>query len=377
MPGHPLVYEKRVASIDPAAQSGDLVAALGRDGELVGYGFVHRTSVVAFRLLERGGRNLPEGEWLVERLAEAERVRRDVLRLPEATNAWRVVHAEGDGLSGLIVDRYGDVAVAGLYSLGWARRAEWLRSSIAKALGVAHVVLRVDARSAEQEGIGELDGPGSAPLVQVREHGLEFTVDPAGGHKTGFFLDQRDNRRFVGSLAAGRRVFDGMTYTGGFALAAAHGGATSVEAMDLDEEALVVAERNAARNRLSVRFQHGDVFEGLRARARLAPAERPNLIVLDPPKWAKSRSALDAAHARYRDLNRLGFAALAPGGLLVTHTCSGLMTEDRFLDMLREAAREAVVEARIVRVAGAAADHPVDLRVPEGRYLSSVALVRS
>lgn len=375
-PGHPLVYEKRVGWIDRGAASGDVVEVATKEGRPVGYAFLHRGSVVALRMLSRNPSAAPDDAWLVDQLARAAALRRDVLRLGDVTNAWRVVHAEGDGLSGLVVDRYGPVAVVSLFSLGWALRCEALERALRHVLGVEHVVFRVDARTAEQEGI-DLPEPDPLPPVEVHEHGVLVEVHPTGGHKTGYFLDQRDNRRFVAGLARDRRVFDGMTYSGGFALAAAQAGAREVVAMDLDEEAVEVAKANARRNQLAIDVRHGDVFHGLRALLE-GPAEaRPDVLVLDPPKWAKARDGVQAAIARYRDLNRLGFQVLPVGGVLVTHSCSGLVSEGEFLQMLCDAARDIDIEAQVIRIAGAAPDHPVDLRAPEGRYLKSVALVRT
>jgi 23S rRNA (cytosine1962-C5)-methyltransferase len=370
------VYEKRVGWIDRGAASGDVVEVATKEGRPVGYAFLHRGSVVALRMLSRNPSAAPDDAWLVDQLARAAALRRDVLRLGDVTNAWRVVHAEGDGLSGLVVDRYGPVAVVSLFSLGWALRCEALERALRHVLGVEHVVFRVDARTAEQEGI-DLPEPDPLPPVEVHEHGVLVEVHPTGGHKTGYFLDQRDNRRFVAGLARDRRVFDGMTYSGGFALAAAQAGAREVVAMDLDEEAVEVAKANARRNQLAIDVRHGDVFHGLRALLE-GPAEaRPDVLVLDPPKWAKARDGVQAAIARYRDLNRLGFQVLPVGGVLVTHSCSGLVSEGEFLQMLCDAARDIDIEAQVIRIAGAAPDHPVDLRAPEGRYLKSVALVRT
>lgn len=375
-PGHPIIYEKRVASVDRGAQSGDVVEVTTKEGRPVGYAFLHRESLVTLRMLTRDPGRPPDQDWLRERLALAAGLRSDVLRLGEVTNAWRVVHAEGDGLGGLVVDRYGPVAVVSLFSLGWAQRRTEVAEALGEVLDVDAVIFRVDARTAEQEHI-DLPEPPPRPPVEVHEHGIRVEVHPTGGHKTGYFVDQRDNRRFVASIARGRRVFDGMTYTGGFALAAAAAGATQVTAMDLDEDAVAVAKANARRNRLDIDVRHGDVFHGLRALDELPVGERPEVLVLDPPKWAKARDGLAAALARYRDLNRLGLHVLPVGGVLVTHSCSGLVSEEAFLGMLADAGRDAGVEAQVIRVAGAAPDHPFDLRAPEGRYLKHVALVKT
>lgn len=377
-PGHPHVYAKRVMHIDRQAEDGDVVEVVTRERRPVGYGFVHRSSLVTLRMLTRDVREVPDEVWLAQRIAAAHRLRVDVLRLPDVTDAWRLLHAEGDGLSGLVVDRYGPVAVVSLYSAGWFHRQDELAEALCDNAEVHEVVFRVDTRTQTHEGF-ELPEPKQREPITITEHGLRFLVDPTGGHKTGFFLDQRDNRRFVASVARGRRVFDGMTYTGGFAISAAAAGAARVRAMDLDEDAIAAGKRNAKLNAEAIgttelEFEHGDVFDALRGMLAKPVEERPEVLVLDPAKWAKARGGLGAALARYRDLNRLGFEAVAPGGLVITHTCSGLVSEEMFLEVLSDAAREAGREVAVVRVAGASPDHPFALRAPEGRYLNSIAL---
>jgi 23S rRNA (cytosine1962-C5)-methyltransferase len=370
-PVHPYVYSKRLQRVPRSLEDGELVALETREGRACGYGFYHSRSLIAVRVLSYDPQVVPDDAWLRERLRAAEALRTDILRLPEVTDAWRVVHAEGDGLSGLVVDRYGDVGVASLFSLGWHRRWADVERALCDELGLRRVIARADVRTTQHEGF-DLDPTPAVEPVEVHEYGVRFLVDPAGGHKTGFFLDQRDNRAFLAGLARGRDVFDGMTYTGGFALAAARGGAASVTAMDLDEEALAAGRANAKRNDLAVDFRHGDVFDKLRAYAEQPEGERPDLLIVDPAKWAKDRSGLTAAMHRYADLNRLALRAVRPGGILVTNSCSGLVSEEQFLTLLRGVAMDTRRDARFVRIAGAGGDHPVAATFPEGRYLKSV-----
>jgi len=371
-PVHPHVYSKRVLSMDRGVRDGDLVRVLTREGRPVGFGFAHTRSQIALRVLSYDPEQVPDAGWLVARVREAARLREGTLRLPEVTNAWRWLHAEGDGVSGLVADRYADVVVVSLFSLGWQRRLDEVVAAL-RGEGASEVVVRADARVAEQEGL-DLPPPRAMDAVEIHEHGLRFRVDCAGGHKTGFFLDQRDNRALLARLARGRRVFDGMTYTGGFALAAARGGARAVEGWDLDERAVEGAREHAALNGLDVRFRHGDVFDALRAFAAGAPEERPDLVVVDPAKWARDRRGLGAALARYADLNRLALEAVQPGGLVFTHSCSGLVGEETFLSVLSDVALDVRRAVRFLHVGGAAPDHPVAAAFPEGRYLKSVLL---
>ena len=207
-----------------------------------------------------------------------------------------------------------------------------------------------------------------APSV-IAEHGAQFRVNFATGHKTGFFCDQRDNRRVVASMAAGKSVLDLCCYTGGFAVHAAKAGAKKVVGVDLDEDALETAKRNAKLNKVAVEWKHGDIFDVLRAMPR--PSEF-DLVILDPAKLARNKLELGKARRAYYDMNRLAFGVVAKGGVLVTCSCSGLVPEEEFLEIVREAARSAEREFRVFRIAGAAPDHPVSTLYPEGRYLKAV-----
>ena len=372
-PVHPYVFSKRILSADRSVNDGDLVEVKTREGRSVGWAFAHRGSMVALRMLTWNPEDVPDELWLRERIKEAEGLRKDVLALPDVTNAWRIAHAEGDGLSGLVVDRYADTAVVSLFSLGWHRRFTEVERVLREECGVEDVVPRVDRRTAEHEGFDwPLRQDGEA--IEVHEHGVRFLVNPHGGHKTGFFLDQRDNRQFIARIAKGRTVFDGMTYTGGFAIAAAKGGAASVTAMDLDEDAVVQVGRNAERNGVDVAFEHGDVFNALRTMKEKPASERPEVLIVDPPKWAKERAGLGTAMRRYADLNRLALEAVRPDGIVCTSSCSGLVSEEAFLRMLQYASYDTKRALRLMHVGGAGSDHPIASNFPESRYLKCVIL---
>jgi 23S rRNA (cytosine1962-C5)-methyltransferase len=372
-PVHPHVFSKRILRADRSVADGDLVRVKTREGRVVGWGFAHRSSIVALRMLTWDADVVPDEAWLRERVRAAARLRREVLDLPSVTNAWREVHAEGDGLSGLVVDRYASTAVASLFSLGWHRRFGEVERVLREVCACDDVVPRVDRRTATHEGF---DWPQrrDGTSVEIQEHGVRYVVDPHGGHKTGFFLDQRENRRLLARLARGRSVFDGMTYTGGFAVAAAVAGAARVRAMDLDERAVALIGRNAERNGVHVEAGHGDVFDALRALAEGPESERPEVLVLDPPKWAKERTGLGAALRRYADLNRLGLQAVRTDGLVCTSSCSGLVSEAEFLHVLRGVAFDTRRAVRFLHVGGAGPDHPVAANFPESRYLKCVIL---
>jgi 23S rRNA (cytosine1962-C5)-methyltransferase len=370
--GHPWIFRRMLAGPPEDLAPGTLVEVLDKFRQHIGRGFYNPHSEVAVRLLTRSPGSFPDRRWFMGALARAVRLRHEVLRLPEATDAYRVVHSEGDGLSGLVVDKYGPVLVLELFSAGMSRHLEWLRQGLAESFPNHELIVRADHRTERLEGV-KMDGPPpqTRELV-IRENKLRLHVDLRRGHKTGFFLDQRDNRARVAELSAGEEVFDGFCYTGGFALSAALAGAKSVEAVDLDEKAVAVAVKNQALNSAGpqLQFTHGDVFDVLRAKR--AGGKRFTRIILDPAKLALSKAEVPKALSAYADMNRLALQCLQPGGILVSCSCTGLVSEEDFLMALKAAAEEAGVELQIMAIHGAAPDHPWSIRVPEGRYLKAV-----
>jgi len=363
-PKNPRIFKKRVGRVEAGISPGEAVTVREAEGRFVGRGFYSPRSVIAVRILDREEQGPPIDEaWFARRIRDAARMRERVLRLGDVGDCWRVVHAEGDGLSGLVIDRFAHVHVVEVGCRGMFERLFEIEAALE-----GEVVVRADATSAEVEGFSCEDRLADPVKVVVHEHGLSYEVDCRGGHKTGFFVDQRDSRRRVFELARGRRVLDLCCYTGGFALNAARGGARSVVGVDLDEWAVAGAEENARRNGLAVRFEHADVFEFLR--------EKPStdLVVLDPPKLARTRRGLVAARRKSVDFNRLAMEALDPGGLLFTFSCTGLFSEADFLSHLREAAADSGRSVRILETWGQPGDHPVHLHCPESRYLGCVLL---
>lgn len=385
--GNPVVFSGAVARLLGEPGPGDLVEVRDDGGRTIGHGFYNPASQYRVRLmrLERE-REVPlEVPGLLRaRLAAARRLR-EAIDLPSAlTDCYRLANSEGDLASGLTVDVYGNVAVVQAGALWVQRHDEAVADAVRSALGPqTEVVRRVSEAVRRQEGMepapaappvapGEAPGragaaaddPARSAPVTVQEEGLNFLVDPRAGQKTGFYLDQRDNRALVRKLAGGRRVLDAFCYTGGFSLNAAAGGATEVLGVDSSGPAIALARSNAARNGLEARLEEGDAQEALRD----SPG-RWDLVVCDPPRLAAGRRSLGPALERYRHLNRAAVAALAPGGLLLTCSCSGAVSREAFLAVLREAATEAGRRLAILGCRGAAGDHPVNPAYPEGEYL--------
>jgi 23S rRNA (cytosine1962-C5)-methyltransferase len=367
IPRSPRIFRKRLRRPEEPVRPGEEVAVRAEDGTFVGRGFYSPHSVYGVRIYDRREKGPPlDGAWLLERVGAAVALRREVLRLEETTDAYRVVHAEGDGLSGLVVDRYADAAVIEVGARGIFERLDDLEEILGDLLGVRRIVVRADPEVEEIEGFRVATRREEPVRALVREGPLRFHVDCRGGHKTGFFCDQRESRAEVGRLAKGRRVLDLCCYTGGFALAAARGGAREVSGVDLDEEAVALARENAALNKLDLGFEHADAFDVLRK------GPRADLVVLDPPKLASRREDLGRARRKSVDLNALALGALGPGGLLFTFSCTGLFSAQEFEGQVREAAARAGKDASIVRATGQPPDHPVDLFCPETRYLNGL-----
>lgn len=382
---HPFVYQKMIASADPAAEPGGVVAVYDKSGGLVGHGLYNPRSQIAVRMLCWGERPIDPAFWR-ERLGEAIALRRR-LELDAVTDAYRLVHAEGDGLSGLIVERYADVLVFELFSLGMFEQRELIFRSLTELLGPPASLDR-PARAAEQwqlivradERIEAIEGfrvpppaAGAPRSTVVREQGVRYRVDLAAGQKTGFFCDQRDNRRRLAGFCRDAAVLDMCCYSGGFGLCAKIlGGAREVTSVDLDEHAIALARENANLNQVRIEHVHADAFPYLRQMH--TNGRQYDVIVLDPPKLAGSRREVDDALRKYHDLNALAMRVLRPGGILLTCSCSGLVGPELFRETVARAARLAGRRVQVFDQTQAAADHPVMMNCPESAYLKALWL---
>jgi 23S rRNA (cytosine1962-C5)-methyltransferase len=375
---HPFVYRKMVVGpVGPVRPSdGDLVRVVDRDQLPVGFGLWNARSQISLRILKPGVEP-PGQEFWEQRIDRAIALRREMLKLDEVTTAYRVVHAEADGLSGLIVDRYDDVLSVETFSLGIYQRIGSILPLVAQRLGTKHARVTVDERIALAEDFPgrPLASPRLPARVTIEEHGVRFRVAFEGSHKTGFFCDQRDNRRDLARFCGGRTVLDVCCYTGGFGLhALVRGGASEVTGVDLDEKAIAQARDNANANQVrpSLTLVHADAFGYMRQMARNGRSY--GVVVLDPPKLIPGRLDVAVGKRKYFDLNVLAMNLVEPGGVLLTCSCSGLLPPDEFLFLLRAAARQAGRSAQVLARTGAAADHPVGLDALEGAYLKAVWL---
>jgi 23S rRNA (cytosine1962-C5)-methyltransferase len=374
--GHPWVYSNEVA-MDGAAKAlpaGSLVTLRAAGGEPLGVATFNPHTLVSARILARDSSRRIDRGFFADRLEAALALRRRLYDEP----FYRLVHAEADGLPGLVLDRLGDVLVAQLNTAGMAQLEGELLEAAAAVLAPQAIVLRNDSAGRALEGLGtevrvakgEVAGP-----VELRESGARFLADVIAGQKTGWFFDQRDNRRFVAGFAKGGRVLDLYSFTGGFAVAAAMAGADAVLAIDRSEPALALAAQAAAMNGVgeTCRFQRADIFDTLERLG--AENERFDLVIADPPAFVKSKKDLGAGLRGYRKLARLAASLVAPGGVMFMASCSHNVEPTAFSEAVRRGLEDARRAGRILRSSGAAADHPIHPWLPESAYLKAELLV--
>ncbi|NYZ61423.1 class I SAM-dependent rRNA methyltransferase [Luteimonas deserti] len=366
---HPWIFQRLVEKPAQRPKPGSIVDVLGVEGDWIGRGFYNGHSRIAVRILETDPAVPVDAGWFSRKIAAAVSLRRDVLGLDTVSDAWRVVHSEGDGISGLVVDRYADLLVVEFFSAGAFRHREWIFEALREQFPGCRFHSFADEHVQKQESF---DFRGSVPAdpAIITEHGVRFRADPAGAHKTGFFADQRENREWLSRQVAGKRVLDLCCNTGGFGVYAAARGAAEVVGVDIDADVIEIAKANARLNDARVRFVQADIFPWLRDTANAG--ERYDVVVLDPAKMTRDRDQVIPALKKYLDMNRLALGVVKPGGLFATFSCTGLVSEDQFLDMLRRASFYSGRTIQVLRVAGAGADHPFLASVPESRYLKAV-----
>jgi 23S rRNA (cytosine1962-C5)-methyltransferase len=374
--GHPWLFADAL-TIPAGLATGTAVDIADRQGRVLACGLYDADSPLAVRVWTVGRSEAIDARLVHQRVAAASALRRVVID-PRTTDAYRLLHGEGDRLPGIICDVYADTAVIQIDTPAVQPLvADLVGAILAEAEGVHRVLLlprsrdrdRGPERSIEPELLA--GPPPGGPLV-IREHGLRFEVDIARGHKTGLYLDQRENRRRIRELAMGRRTLNLFAYTGGFSVAAAAGGAVATTSVDIGRPAIDAAARNFALNGLGTdapacRLVAGDVFDFLGD-----CDETFELVVVDPPSMAPSKGALEAALAAYRRLNALALGRVAPGGLYFTASCSSHVTADQLRETVGEAAVDARRDIRILELGGAGPDHPTLPGFAEGRYLKTL-----
>jgi 23S rRNA (cytosine1962-C5)-methyltransferase len=374
---HPWVFSGAVARVAGDPPDGAEVDVLAADGGFIARGLFNSKSQIRVRLYSWDVDERLDAAFFARRIDSALSLRQQ-LGLMDPVGGCRLVFSEGDGLSGLVVDRYRDLLSVQLTSLALALRREALLDALEERLRPRGILLRTEKGVLEEEGLEARDGllRGEAPEepIPVVENGLTFLVDLRTGQKTGYFLDQRDNRVAVARYAAGRRIADVFCYTGGFSLPCLRAGAASVVGVDVSAPSIELAAANARANGLDdgrVRFEAGDAFKWLEA--RVDAGERFDMVILDPPRFARSSRGVPGALRGYRGLNELAVRCLEPGGILVTCSCTGRVTREMFVGVLGEVEAATDRRIRILENRSQAGDHPVSASCPETEYLKCLA----
>ncbi len=378
---HPWIFSGAVERVDGEPASGETVLVKSAAGQPLAVAAWSPKSQISARVWSFDAGTRIEKSFFESTIRKAIHLRASLPAFHHS-NALRLVHGESDGLPGLVVDRYADVLVAQFLSAGAESWREAILDALAAETGCEAIYERSDAEVRTLEGLeprtGFARGNHAANRCPIVEYGLNFRVDVESGQKTGFFLDQRENRQRMRALAAGREVLDAFCYTGGFSVAALAGGAARVTAVESSTVALEVAKENLAANAVDpsrVTFEQADVFAYQRLlRDR---GQGFDLVILDPPKFAPTAAQAKNAARAYKDINLLALKLLKPGGLLATFSCSGGVSAELFQSIVAGAAADAGVDAKIIERFGAAADHPVALNFPEGDYLKGLLVLRS
>ena len=380
---HPWIFSGAIGRVEGAPADGDTVQIHAAQGAFLAHAAYNSKSQITARVWSWREADNIDTDFFRTKITTSLNARKALLPTRSGGEqseglGMRLIHAESDGLPGLVVDQYGEVLVMQIGSAGAERWRDTCADILQELCNPACIYERSDSDSRALEGLPQRNGVlrGSLPeSLTIAEHGLRFAVDVAHGQKTGFYLDQRDNRALTGTLAQDKDVLNCFCYSGGFSLYALRGGAESVLSIDSSEEALQLAQRNVELNKLDgsrAEWQCADVFTALR---KLRDQNRKfDLIILDPPKFAPTAAFAEKAARGYKDINLLGFKLLRPGGLLCTYSCSGGISDDLFQKIIAGAALDAVVDAQIVYKLHAAADHPVLLSFPEGAYLKGLVL---
>jgi 23S rRNA (cytosine1962-C5)-methyltransferase len=365
--GHPWVYANAVDRVEGEAGPGDAVTLCDHDGRFIGRGFFNPRSQIPVRLATRAEEAL-DAAFFRARIARAARLRARLGLPSERTTIYRLINSEGDDLPGLVVDVYGDAAVVQITTLGISERRAAIFDALEAELGCKTIFEASPQAYAELEGFApssRVARGASRATVSGLEDGIRLEVEPLAGQKTGMFIDQRETRVRVGALAKGARVLDCYAYAGGFGLQAARGGATAVTAVDSSARAVARVEAHAAANGVTIEAVESDVFRFLET----ATPRSYDLVVIDPPKFARARKDLEAARKGYERLNALALQACAPGAVLVTCSCSQNVDAETFERILAAGAKQANRQVQVFERRGAATDHPLPPAFAEGQYL--------
>jgi 23S rRNA (cytosine1962-C5)-methyltransferase len=364
---HPSIWPKMIGNASSDARPGDLVRVINRDGEPFGWGLWNPKSRMPLRLVSHSVDVLDES-FFEDAIRRASDMRRQMISSGDETDSFRCIHGDADFIPGLVADKFADVLSVEITTLAaWQRLPAWL-PLLHECFGTRRTVVSVDEELRRVEGIPRTGGATSDNVrkVKICEHGIRYEIDFESGHKTGFFCDQRENRKKFAAFAADRRVLDLCCYTGGFSIAASIGGAAEVTGVDLDEQAVSMAKRNANLNRAKAAFTHADCYTWMRT--MIGNGRKWDLVIADPPKFIHGRDD-ESGMGKYADLNKLAMQLVAPDGWFVTCSCSGRLSAEAFERVVIQSAHKLGRRLQIIDRTGAGPDHPVLSNYPESRYL--------
>ena len=378
---HPWIFSGAIESVSGNPSAGETVRVISAGGKTFGVGAYNLQSSIRIRMWDFDRGQEISQEWLLEKMRIAITLRRNLQIIDKNNISCRLIFSESDGLPGLIVDRYDDWLVIQLLTAGSEKWRDEIINNLKELTGLSNIYERSDGDARQLEGLDERCGLVSGKMqdspLKILENGISYLVDIKNGHKTGFYLDQRENRFIVSEYAKNKRVLNCFAYTGGFTLPVLRGGTIQVTSIESSREAINLAKNNQELNGLQNESSHwicGDVFQELR---KLRDQdEKYDLIILDPPKFAPTASFAQAAARGYKDINLLAFKLLNSGGLLVTFSCSGGITREFFKKIISDAALDAGAEVSIIKQLTQFQDHPINLAFPEGEYLKGFVCIK-
>jgi 23S rRNA (cytosine1962-C5)-methyltransferase len=376
---HPWIFSGAIEKVEGNPSNGQTVQIFTSDKKLVGNGSFSPSSQIRVSVWSFNPEEKIDEDFFRRKISLAQSLREKIIKISE-TNAYRIINAESDGLPGLIVDRYSGYLVCQFLSAGVEANKEIIIEILSETFKPAGIFERSDVEVRTKEGLQPTQGilRGTVPdnFIEVQENGFKFFVDIKGGHKTGFYLDQRDNRALVSDLSKGKNVLNCFSYTGGFSVYALAAGANKVTQIEASTSAIEISNKNFELNNLNsslVENINGDVFEVLR---KFRDERRTfDLIILDPPKFAESASQIQKASRGYKDINLLAMKLLNPGGILFTFSCSGHISSELFQKIVADAALDSGREVRIIKQLTQSADHPIAANFPEGLYLKGLVCI--
>ncbi len=371
-PKGPVIFKRMIKDVDKSIKKGDIVKVINKNGEFFGYAFYNPESVISFRLITRENiENFDIINHLENRIKNAYELRRRFSLPNELTNAYRLIHDWGDGVNGITIDIFNDICVVELYSYGYYLFSEKLKEILKKVVGVSEVFFVASSYAQTMEGFKVKTG--NKKKVKIKENGIIFEIIIGEGYKTGFFCDQRENRFYLTNFVNDKTVCDLFSYTGGFGLYAKKYGAKEVECVELDEWAYEQIKRNANLNNLKLKTIRSDAFNYMRQ--MIENKKLYDVVILDPNKLITSREERENGIAKYVDLNKLALRLVKPGGIFVSCSCSGMLSMDEFIQILKKASSISKRLVRVFKKTGAGVDHPFSINYPEGEYLKVVWMV--